>query len=291
MTKNPVPVKRYAMDHGLSFTETPSHLKSLKYWTHPNKSPFDVGVVVSFGYFLYPHLLDDLKHGAINMHPSLLPKYRGPAPIHHALLNGDRTTGVSIIEIDPLAFDTGRILLQKPFPIPENITFQPLATSLSEFGASCVLETLRSLPHLREHATVQNNSQASKAPKVRFEHGFLTFKESAIEIFQKWQTLGDSVGLSVQFKGKRVKLCKTAIPSQELMATVDQKRYQGLSPGTFFFDTQMKALWLRCAQDSWLTIFSLQQEDRKIGEALDFVNGYRLRHKTGTFEPIDSISK
>lgn len=82
---------------------------------------YDVGVVVSFGYFLHPHMLENLAHGAINMHPSLLPKYRGPAPIHHALLNGDATTGVSVIEIDPRAFDVGRILLQKEFGIPEAI--------------------------------------------------------------------------------------------------------------------------------------------------------------------------
>jgi methionyl-tRNA formyltransferase len=66
-------------------------------------------------------MLQHVKHGAINMHPSLLPKYRGPAPIHHALLNGDKTTGVSIIEIDPGAFDVGKILLQKPFNIPKGI--------------------------------------------------------------------------------------------------------------------------------------------------------------------------
>ena len=116
------------------------------------------------------------------------------------------------------------------------------------------------------------------------------------------------MGLSVQFKGKRIRLCKIAIPNQEQMAEgwslfgpsddvtsvpflVDKKRYQGLSPGTFFFDTQTKALWLKCAQDSWLMIFSLQQESRKIVEALDFVNGYRFRDKTETFEPIDSIPK
>ncbi|CCI11577.1 hypothetical protein ABG067_003604 [Albugo candida] len=272
------------MENGLTFTETPSYIKSLKHWNVPNKSPFDVGVVVSFGYFLYPHLLDNLKYGAINMHPSLLPKYRGPAPIHHALLNGDRTTGVSVIEIDPLAFDTGRILLQKTFPIPENITFQPLATNLSEFGASCVVETLRNLPYLKQHATVQNDSQASKAPKVRFEHGILSLKESATEIFQKWQALGDSVGVSVAFRGKRVKLCKIEIPSEEMIL-----KEQELLCGAFIFDTQIKALWLKCAQNSWLLVFSLQQEDRKIGDALDFVNGYRLRNNIAKFEPVGSL--
>lgn len=82
---------------------------------------YDVGVVVSFGYFLHPHMLANLAHGAVNMHPSLLPKYRGPAPIHHALLNGDALTGVSVIEIDPRAFDVGRILMQKSVEIPPAI--------------------------------------------------------------------------------------------------------------------------------------------------------------------------
>lgn len=96
--------------------------KSLKNWEMPTQErAYDVGVVVSFGYFLHPHMLANLSHGAVNMHPSLLPKYRGPAPIHHALLNGDATTGVSVIEIDPRAFDVGRILMQKPLVIPDGI--------------------------------------------------------------------------------------------------------------------------------------------------------------------------
>ena len=78
-----------------------------------NKPLFDLGVVVSFGHKIPVELIQSLKYGAINMHPSLLPKYRGAAPIHHALLNNDKETGVSIIQVHPTKMDFGKIFLQK----------------------------------------------------------------------------------------------------------------------------------------------------------------------------------
>ncbi|KAG7394815.1 hypothetical protein PHYBOEH_004637 [Phytophthora boehmeriae] len=276
----PVPVKRFAQRHGLKVFDTPAHLKSLKTWDFPVTNSFDVGVVVSFGYFLHPHMLKNLHRGAINMHPSLLPKYRGPAPIHHALLNGDTTTGVSVIEIDPKAFDVGRILLQEPYDIKRGIQCQELATELAAFGAECVMKTLSDLPSRKEAAVVQDDTTATKAPKLTLKDGILLLSEPAQKIFHCWQALSSSVGVSVQFRDKVVKLIDIRLPSAEELQSVqaDEVRNGPASAGTFFFEKKRQALWLRCAGDSWLLVTKLQQDGRKIGAALDFCNGYRLKN-------------
>ncbi|KAG7377549.1 hypothetical protein PHYPSEUDO_011501 [Phytophthora pseudosyringae] len=276
----PVPVKKFAQRCGLKVFDTPSHLKSLKTWHLPVTDTFDVGVVVSFGYFLHPHMLKNLHYGAINMHPSLLPKYRGPAPIHHALLNGDSTTGVSVIEIDPNAFDVGRILLQKPYDIKAGIQCQDLAKELAAFGADCIVETLANLPARKKTAVVQDDAVACKAPKLTFKDGVISLDESANDIFHRWQALSNSVGVSVQFREKVVKLIEVRLPTAEELESVeaDEARNGPADVGVFFFEKKRQALWLRCANDSWLLLTKLQQSDRKIGAALDFCNGYRLKN-------------
>ncbi|ETK82187.1 hypothetical protein, variant 2 [Phytophthora nicotianae CJ01A1] len=265
----PVPVKKFAQRCGFKVYDTPSRLKSLKSWDFPVTDHFD-----------HPHLLKNLHHGAINMHPSLLPKYRGPAPIHHALLNGDPTTGVSVIEIDPKAFDVGRILLQKPYDIKRDIQCQDLSKELATFGAECIVETLTDLPTRKKAAVVQDNAIASKAPKLTFKDGLISLDESASDIFHRWQALSSSVGVNVQFRGKVVKLIEARIPTAEELQSVeaDEARNGPAATGTFFFEKKRQALWLRCADDSWLLITKLQQADRKVGGALDFCNGYRLKN-------------
>ena len=115
----PVPVKEFAQAHALRRLEVPFGTRSLRDWRGWDEGAgrYDVGVVVSFGYFLRPAQLDRMRWGALNMHPSLLPRYRGAAPISHALLAGEAATGVSIIDVHRHAFDAGRILRQEATPI------------------------------------------------------------------------------------------------------------------------------------------------------------------------------
>lgn len=112
------PVAQVAEKEALPTWLIPSGLKSLAHWApdRPLES-WDVGVVTSFGFKLPVNILNTLEGGAINMHPSLLPRYRGAAPIPHALLNGDAVTGVSVIHVDPRVMDSGSILKQVEVPI------------------------------------------------------------------------------------------------------------------------------------------------------------------------------
>ena len=119
----PVPVKSYALDHGIPVHEVPHGVgpRGLAEWDCP--MGFDIGVVVSFGYFIYPSTLDRLRKGAINVHPSRLPRYRGAAPIQWTLLRGDVATAVSVIDVHPEKFDSGKILASQEHPA--NVRFFP----------------------------------------------------------------------------------------------------------------------------------------------------------------------
>lgn len=118
------------------------------------------------------------------MHPSLLPQFRGPAPIPYALWHGETTTGVSVIEIDPKEFDVGRILKQVPYEIPKDITTAVLSKELAVLGADCVMETLQDLVTYKQNAITQNEMNASHSPKITLQDGLLTLAESANEIYQ-----------------------------------------------------------------------------------------------------------
>jgi methionyl-tRNA formyltransferase len=106
---------------------------------------YDLGVVVSFGYFIPPHIISAFRYGAINVHPSLLPKFRGAAPIQHTILRGESETGVTVQELDDKEFDAGRILAQTvvdltPVDLP---TYKDLSVFLANVGSDLLIDTLQ----------------------------------------------------------------------------------------------------------------------------------------------------
>eukprot|EP00946_MAST-07B_sp_MAST-7B-sp1_P002138 g2138.t1 len=173
----PVPIKAYALEHGLTVHEIPANVKSpmglgKSDWQCP--SGYDLGVVVSFGYFIPAVTISALTCGAINVHPSLLPAYRGAAPITWSLLRGDHKTGVSVIEVHPKEFDAGDMLLQVEEEVHEDTTEPELRARLAEVGSECLLATLRNLeiglrPQVRQ-STVHGGIVVP-APKVSKKYG------------------------------------------------------------------------------------------------------------------------
>ncbi|OQS05765.1 methionyl-tRNA formyltransferase [Thraustotheca clavata] len=289
-TKAPVPVKQFALENDLVVHHIPDGVKSLKDWEMPTTKPFDIGVVVSFGYFIHPHMLENVKHGAINMHPSLLPKYRGPAPIPRTLWNGDQVTGISVIEIDPRAFDVGRILHQTTIPVPPASTFHSLSKFLAERGAECVIETLKDFPAKKANAIVQDESLATKAPKMKREHGLVTWTESAQRLYQIWQTVGETFGVMASLNSVPIKLLEMRLPEvNERKSLENIETPEAPCPtGTCFFDKSIKALWVKCTDD-WVLVTKLQAENRNPGTAVDFANGHRMKPRTLRNFDIDKI--
>lgn len=124
--------KGIAESNRLPVFYTPPGTSSLNNWNVPTDKTYDLGVVVSFGYFIPPHIISSFKYGAVNVHPSLLPKYRGAAPIQHAILYGDKETGVSVQELDDREFDAGRILTQQKVVRTDHTKVNPLTNSTIE---------------------------------------------------------------------------------------------------------------------------------------------------------------
>eukprot|EP00750_Incisomonas_marina_P005706 INCI14092.2.p1 GENE.INCI14092.2~~INCI14092.2.p1 ORF type:complete len:402 (+),score=52.45 INCI14092.2:83-1288(+) len=173
----PVPIKQYCLDNGIAVIHPPPTARAGGAengdapWIPDNAGDFDVGVVVSFGYMIPEDVLRRLPFGAINLHPSLLPRYRGAAPVQRCLLNGDDVTGVSIIRVTANKFDSGDIIEQKKFSLDTKDAEtsrdgRPLATmvaselleTLAESGAEDVLEVLLNL----EDALSQAKPQGSR---------------------------------------------------------------------------------------------------------------------------------
>ncbi|KAJ3475701.1 hypothetical protein NLG97_g9369 [Lecanicillium saksenae] len=143
-----LPCKELAEELGLTIHER----KTFRDWTLPEGT--NLVVAVSFGLFVPPRILSSARYGGLNVHPSLLPHLRGPAPIHHAYLRGDQHTGVSLQTLDPTAFDHGTILAQTPAPgitMPEKQSFQDLKHYLAVGGARMLVQGLRDGVHVPPH--------------------------------------------------------------------------------------------------------------------------------------------
>ena len=216
----PVPVKKFALEHKLTVHEIPSGLSPLQLednWSCP--SDFDLGVVVSFGYFVPKPVLSSLRLGAINVHPSLLPAYRGAAPITWAMLRDDDVTGVSIIEVDPEAFDSGGILLQVEEPVHPDEMYTDLRQRLSTMGADCLQAAIRNMELGMRPNLLQRDGQDTPAWKLTQRHGRVRFTvpfdtqkkqlrcgnlnlndaPSSRELYNRWRALSESVGIWVDW--------------------------------------------------------------------------------------------
>lgn len=288
--------KHFCKANGLSVHEIPPvqdkerHAQAWDRICEIASSHFDLGVVVSFGYFLPATLIKALPKGAINVHPSLLPKYRGAAPIEHALLNNDEVTGVSIIEVSPTRFDAGAILRQTEYHIdssPETVASK-LVDDLSAEGARSLMHVLGSLDEHRRHGVEQSSSDATGAPKLKPETGYIRWSEQrAVDIFGRWRAMVSRTGVYTRFQdtGKRVRLRQMRLPHH--FDAVDElhdrlRRYdEDVVPGVAVFDKPSRAVWVRC-HNQWIACMEFQVEGRKVCSAEEFANGFRFKRRGET---------
>ena len=141
----------------------------------------DIGVVVAYGNLLPLRVLQSFKYGCINIHPSMLPKYRGPSPVISALLNGEKETGVSIIQLDE-GMDSGPILMQKPVSINENHDSLALTNTLFDIGGTMLLETISLIGSGNQTFTPQIDNEASYTRKISKSDGDINWSLPAAEI-------------------------------------------------------------------------------------------------------------
>ena len=257
------PVKEFALAHGLT-VQQPQRIK-----TDETKQLFashdaDVAVVVAYGRILPEEFLRAPARGCINVHFSLLPKYRGAAPANWAIVNGASETGVTTMFIEP-ALDTGPILLQQATAIGKTETAPELMQRLSETGAGLLSETLARLDELTPQP--QDDTQATFAPVLKKQDGLIDWSKTAIVIergirgFQPWPTAYTT------FNSRRLTIWE-AEPLICFAPEVEPGEVTAAHGGE---------LVVQCGGRSALRLFSVQPEARKRLTARDFINGMHVK--------------
>ncbi|MDD2716239.1 MAG: methionyl-tRNA formyltransferase [Candidatus Wallbacteria bacterium] len=224
----------------------------------------DAGIVVASCFFVPGWLLKRPGFGFLNLHPSLLPKYRGPSPVAYALLNSDKTTGVSIIKLSS-KLDAGPILLQREVEISP-IEYRPvLEERLSRMGAKMLLETLDLFETGKIQPREQDESLATHAPLLIKEDGIIDFFRSAQQINDQIRALTPWPGCFTNYLGCPLKITAARVHSSE------KSPHQ---PG-LVFSAQKENLLVACGSGV-LEILKLQMPSKKETEAWAFVCGYKI---------------
>src|SRR2546429_6961833 len=225
-------------------------------------------VIIAYGQIIPAKLLPIPKLGWINLHASLLPKYRGAAPINWPIVNGETRTGVTTMRIDA-GMDTGDMLLQREIEIGAKETAPELASRLSEAGAPLMVETLRGLAAGTIVLKAKNHAEASYAPMLKKEDGRIDWKRPAIEIDNRTRGFAPWPGAYTTFRGQ------TCHVWAEPMFKEGEVRLPSGAPGTLFGEKNELFVW--CGDASVLCVRLVQAEGRKPVKATDFANGARLK--------------
>jgi methionyl-tRNA formyltransferase len=202
----PSPVKELALQHGLTLFQ-PEKVREEAFQEKIKSLHPDLFVVVAYGQILPKSLLKIPKHGAVNIHASLLPKYRGAAPIPWAILKGERLTGVTTMMMDE-GMDTGDILLQTEIPIGEEETSETLHDRLALLGAQLLLEIVRGMKAGNIHPIQQDHSKATYAPPLKKEDGQIDWGKEAKEIDRQVRALNPWPGAFTEWNGQLLKIYK-----------------------------------------------------------------------------------
>src|SRR6202040_2322460 len=224
-------------------------------------------VIIAYGQIIPAGLLPISRCGWINLHASLLPKYRGAAPINWAIANGETQTGLTTMRIDA-GMDTGDMLLQEEIGIAPEETAPELAESMAEAGAPCMLETLRGIAAGKLAPRPQNSDEATYAPLLKREDGRIDWNRPAQEIYNRMRGFVPWPGAYTSFRGQTCHLWAEPFSLRTLT---------GGAPGTIFReDTQ---ILIACGHATLFRLLSVKVEGRKQISAVEFANGARLTER------------
>jgi methionyl-tRNA formyltransferase len=230
-------------------------------------------IVVGYGRIIPGWMLELPKHGNINLHGSLLPKYRGAAPIQWAIAEGETVTGVTTMLLNA-GLDTGDILLQEELAIKPDDTAVTIAPPLAAIGATLMLETLRGLAGGTIIPRPQIEREATLAPILTKEDGRIDFHRTATQIFNRQRGFQPWPGAFTSFRGKNLTLS-----GRPMACPLDG----ALSPGAIAIAGD--SLLAGCAEQSALEILEVQPEGKRRMSAREFINGYRPRTGEKLGEP------
>lgn len=266
----PTPVKEVALEHGLLVLQ-PERLRSPEAVATIAELKPDLIVTAAYGQILPKALLELPRLGCINVHASLLPRYRGGAPIQHAIMNGDEVTGVTIMYMAE-GLDTGDMISKVEVPILETDDAGSMFTKLSDAGAELLRQTLPDLIAGRCEAVAQNEQEASYAPNISRDDERIIWQRGAKDIFNQVRALHPQPVAFTTWAGERLKIWTCAL--EQPTAVSKLSTYDNAVPGTVL-QCEAQGIEVKTGDGSlWLT--KIQPAGKKAMDVADFVRGSEL---------------
>ena len=260
----PSPVKKCAMENGIEVLQ-PVRIKRPEEVEKLSAYPADVFVVAAFGQILSQEILDMPKYGCLNIHASLLPKYRGASPIQHVIIDGEEESGVTIMQMNA-GLDTGDMLYKKAIPILDTDNFQTLHDKLMEVGAQAIVEALPLLEKGELTPVKQNDEESCYAPLITKEMGRLDFNKDADTLDRLIRGLTPWPSAYTYYHGKQCKIWEAQ--------PMNWEEKDEFAPGDICH-IEKDAFWIRCKQGA-LKVTCMQMEGKKRMSVHDFLLGVKM---------------
>jgi methionyl-tRNA formyltransferase len=259
------PVKQFAEQHGLALEQPEKIRSNPDLQKRLGELAPDAIIVVAYGRLIPPWMLTLPRYGNLNLHASLLPKYRGAAPIQWAIANGEIETGVTTMRLDE-GLDTGDLLLQQRVPIALRQTAIELSPILAAAGAELMVRTLAGLEQHTLEAVPQDSNLATLAPILQREDGRIDWSRTAKQICDRWRGFQPWPGAFTSFHGKKwiLHAMQVAVDSATLP--------NGMPTGTLL--RRGNRLLVACGENTWLDVLELQVEGKRRVPAEAFLNGF-----------------
>ena len=260
------PVKECALEYGLPVFQ-PVRIRDAEAVDKLKNTPADIFIVAAFGQILSEEILNIPRYGCINIHASLLPRYRGAAPIQWCILNGEKKTGVTIMQMDK-GVDTGDILLQKELEISEDETGESLFDKLAVLGSSAVTEALELIEQGKITPVKQDESIATHVGMLKKEMGRVDWKDSSVIIERYVRGLNSWPSAYTSYNGRMLKIWGSHV------AEDDRDKESNVTPGTVIRSDDT-GLYVQTG-DGVLVITELQLEGKKRMDTASFLRGQAI---------------
>lgn len=254
------PIHELALKHNLPVI-TPKTLRNAPAQEEFAKFNADVAVVVAYGLILPQEILQATKFGCINLHPSLLPRWRGPSPIQYTFFGGDEEIGVTIIKMDE-GIDSGDMILQQKFSLQPQDNYSKLAPQLAQLGADMIIQSLKNLQDGKIAPIKQNQALATFSKKLKKEESKIDWNKSAEEILNKIRGLSGLLTAYFEFNGEIIKIHEAEILSNDSAGEA----------GEAIIDYVSKEIRIRC-QDAQIKLLIVQKSGKNKVTAKEFLNG------------------
>jgi methionyl-tRNA formyltransferase len=262
------PVKATALAAGLPVIQPEKIKNNREFRAELERIAPEVILVVAYGRIIPKWMLDLPRFGNLNLHGSLLPKYRGAAPVQWAVANGEPETGVTTMRLDE-GLDTGEILMQRRMAIAPDQTSADVFPLLAEMGGALMVETLDGLASGSITPTQQDDSLATHAPILTRDDGRMDFAAPAMAVYNRWRGFQPWPGAWTLLGGKKLVMHRLIpLDAGSLAGGPDE-------PGALRID--QGRLFVRCGAGTWLELVEIQLEGKKRMPAVDFLRGHPLQ--------------